>query len=1154
MSHPVDSVLVDDVEVAKSNFRTFEKSRNSLVLNGQTEAGAMSLAGVYAIQDRTSGITFVLDPASVLPASADIIVSADGFRFKRITEIASLTAAQIANILQANGGLPLSGIAPGGANTFVGTTTGVLAHQPATALPGLIDAGLGNTEWRQNISSVTSGGLVASLPSNARRSGGGLTRLWLMTDGLIQASGAVSGGVNGDAGGASVSRPQSIPHPLGLRWTKVWSHNTAAYALDEQNRLYSWGAGHQVLGHGDTTARNRPTLIAYFVTNSLTVVDVILAFSGGTVTNTVDVLFLCTNGKLYYAGANGSAQAGIGNIAAQATPVEWANGALTGTIVGACIADELPTIYAWNSARTARCAGDGSYGQRGDGVTTAPPGNLSVTIALSNVTKIVACSRGALAMHNTTGSGSQASYAGINSSGEGGQNATTPANLTTWTIVSALGSTVKDIEIGGSRSPTCGAISMTNRLRLWGANSNGQQGNGGTANVIVPTEPSGAWQGFVDSFAVASQTGFCGVIIQVSDTTPRLLAAGINSRAQLSVGVATNPVTTFSQVMGLPPGATIQQWAVHGTTDLWGITVRTTAGTFSGGYGGDGQNGIGDARNLHILQRPDFPALAGATGSPGSSGASSPAIISNRHTSPSEFQTIADGASMAAGLESAREWCRARGGGTVHMDSRFEPTLPTMVRWDVDNTRIIPTGKEWRVARNSLLEGAGFIEVRGLTIPVKNVQIIGARGVHYNSTVTIYTTTAAQAFYTYDTSGSVPPYDINDQIQYVVVRGTGTSAVILDAYLAYTVEATGIRLSAGVASTITAGETIRIGRTSASHRQCFLLSEGVSAALPNENIKFSDVYFDGGGVSDQGVVMLYNRRSSLHVREVRGCINRSVYDYGLNDDAKFDIELLRSTPGIGPLTDAMVGSYAYDANHFDTSNTGRRQRVAIHNVEPGFLRGPSFFGDQSDSTVSVLCAAGARNLNLLIQELSGIATIPPHFGDVTLRSGAINNCWSMVSKITFAKLKSIGGGSSASPALRFDQGSVGSAETDLTITEGSIEAAVGDGLALSNFYKGRVNLTISSCGRDGLISDGNQLMNMSITSHNNGRWGYNTANNPARNTVTVTLYSNGGSGAGGNLNASGVGLNVYNGVSYAPGGPTNVTIGASNLQANLITS
>lgn len=85
---------------------------------------------------------------------------------------------------------------------------------------------------------------------------------------------------------------------------------SSVFAVTDTNTLYSWGGNYQgVLGHGDTTARNTPTLVS-----GMSDVDKLLAHNDQPGT-TQSCTILKTDGTVWGSGDNGTGELGVGDVA-----------------------------------------------------------------------------------------------------------------------------------------------------------------------------------------------------------------------------------------------------------------------------------------------------------------------------------------------------------------------------------------------------------------------------------------------------------------------------------------------------------------------------------------------------------------------------------------------------------------------------------------------------------------------------------------------------------------------------------------------------------------------------------------------------------------------------------------------------------------------
>jgi hypothetical protein len=266
---------------------------------------------------------------------------------------------------------------------------------------------------------------------------------------------------------------------------------------------------------------------------------------------------------------------------------------------------------------TVRCVGDNSYGQLGDGTTTARTAPVAV-MGLTNVEQIVAastfsCARlsggavkcwgrgitGALGNGSTADSSTPVSVSGLtNAAHIGASDSTACAVLTTGQVKcwgdgdsgqlgdgfgsdSSTPVTVSNLTNAAKVYPgpyhTC-AVLTTGGIKCWGDGSWGQLGEGGDQDSLTPVSVFG----IQDAEQIALTT---------SSTCARLTSGGVrcwgkNFAGELGDGTTTNRATPNTGVLGITDAVSIASGTVHtcavltsGETRCWGSNSSRQLGT-----------------------------------------------------------------------------------------------------------------------------------------------------------------------------------------------------------------------------------------------------------------------------------------------------------------------------------------------------------------------------------------------------------------------------------------------------------------------------------------------------------------------------------------------------------------------------------------------
>ena len=239
------------------------------------------------------------------------------------------------------------------------------------------------------------------------------------------------------------------------------------------------------------------------------------------------------------------------------------------------------------TAGGAKCWGDNSYGQLGDGTTT----NRTTPVAVSGLSSgVAAVTAGGNSTCAIATSGAVQCW-GHNADGKLGDGTTT--NRKTPVAVSGLSSGVATIAMGAYH--TC-AVTTSGSAKCWGDNYFGQLGDGTATDRYTPVAVSGLSTG-VATISVSGDGGLHTCAVTTSGTA---LCWGYNNWGQLGDGTTTNRKTPVV-VSGLSSGvATISPGSAHtcalstaGAAQCWGvnnfgqlgdgtITYRTTPVGVSG--------------------------------------------------------------------------------------------------------------------------------------------------------------------------------------------------------------------------------------------------------------------------------------------------------------------------------------------------------------------------------------------------------------------------------------------------------------------------------------------------------------------------------------------------------------------------------------------
>jgi alpha-tubulin suppressor-like RCC1 family protein len=476
-----------------------------------TQIGASSLAASNLVV--VSAVTTATTVTSSLPSAV---------ANQAVTFTATVSPANAAGTVA----FTSNGVAIPGCSTaqVVRAGTTYVATCSTSTLPvgtDAITATFGGDGIHQASTGALSGGQVVTAAPSGVAVGFGLNNLGQLGTGTT----------------ATATAPVASLLPSGATVSAVAGGFGNSLFLTSTGAVYASGDDtYGELGNGttSTTPATTPSLV------SLPSGTVVTAISVGYYND----LALTSTGQLYSWGINNVGQLGNGTTTTASTPGLVA--LPTGTVVTAISAGfghELAltaggTIYAW---------GLNSSGQLGNGTTTSytTANSTPSLVALPAGTSATAIAAGFAQSLAVTSTGTVLAW-GDNSTGELGTGTTT-SSTSPVAVVLPSGTTATAVAAGYFTSE---ALTPTGSVLAWGANNDGQLGNGSTAASNVPVAvslPSGTVatsivDEYADGLALAS--------------TGQTYGWGNNADGQLGIGTASAPPVTTPVAVALPAAST----------------------------------------------------------------------------------------------------------------------------------------------------------------------------------------------------------------------------------------------------------------------------------------------------------------------------------------------------------------------------------------------------------------------------------------------------------------------------------------------------------------------------------------------------------------------------------------------------------------------
>ena len=299
------------------------------------------------------------------------------------------------------------------------------------------------------------------------------------------------------------------------------------------------------------------------------------------------------DGEVWCWGANTFGQLGIGNQPSSVVPVQAysdAQGFRSNNI--ASIGAHYYANCALNTAGRAFCWGSNSYGELGDGSTTARRNPVPVNRLRAGLQSLSTGTYSTCAIDANNRSWCW----GRNSEGQVGDNTNIQRTIPRPVNISTQGfgpRNIAEVRAGGNHA--C-AINAAGRAYCWGRNIYGQLGTGGGGDSLIPVGVSVATAGF-------GRRNIAQVAVGVDHSCAlnragRVFCWGRNTNGQLGLGIPNNPgspvpIATDTSAPGFAPRNTARIVAGAFTN----CALNTNGRAYCWGRNGSGQVGDGTSGN-----------------------------------------------------------------------------------------------------------------------------------------------------------------------------------------------------------------------------------------------------------------------------------------------------------------------------------------------------------------------------------------------------------------------------------------------------------------------------------------------------------------------------------------------------------------------------
>ena len=432
------------------------------------------------------------------------------------------------------------------------------------------------------VSPVPLPAMVENLTSVTRIAGGGHFSLALREDGTIWSWGENGAGQLGigSAGAVPSTRPVRVINLTGM--VALSAGLSHGLAVKDDGTAWSWGSNASgELGTGAKTSFNATPVPVVGLTG-------VSAVSAGIVRS----LALGAAGSVSTWGSNGYGELGIGAVSVRSRPTEVfnVNGAVAaagGDLFSSAVKSD-GTVWTW---------GDDTYGQLGNGSSSSAATYLAVRAG--TLTGITALASGWNHVVARASDGKVYSW-GANHQGQAGNGNAAVVFIHSPGQVVGLSGVMTAVAAGNQHS--LALRGSDGALFAWGANINGQLGNGSSsANPVATPVPVLNLPGAISAVAAG---GAHTIAIRGSDGT--VWGWGNNTEGQLGSGSTTpTPVTSPVQALGLSNIIAIAAGNTHS------LALRNDTTVWVWGSNAGDQLGIGPVPGGRMSTPTMVPGLTG---------------------------------------------------------------------------------------------------------------------------------------------------------------------------------------------------------------------------------------------------------------------------------------------------------------------------------------------------------------------------------------------------------------------------------------------------------------------------------------------------------------------------------------------------------------